>query len=228
MPDSSSARGASLSRVLWMGGVQWAGKTTVSRLIAVRHPLIHYAYDYHDARDHSARARREPERYPRRAALLATLDRGADELWVRRTPTEMAANTLLDFRERFDMVLDDLAAIPLGVPILAEGWGLRPELVAPYLTSPRQALFLVPTDEFREHQMRTLPRAAGINVPGITDPDRAQRNRLERDRLIAADLLENAARLGLSVQMVDGTRGPDDVALMVEEHFRPFLPRWRY
>jgi hypothetical protein len=45
-----------LHRALWIGGGQWAGKSTVARLLAVRYGLTAYHYDYHDARAHSAKA----------------------------------------------------------------------------------------------------------------------------------------------------------------------------
>lgn len=215
-------------RVLWLGGAQWAGKTTVANLLAARHPLIHYAYDYHDARSHAARARAEPKRYPRHSGWLAALERDPDDVWVRPTPAEMAASARATFTERFQMVLDDLRAIPLDAPVLAEGWGLRPELVAPRLHSSRQAIFLVPTDTFRQHQLLTLPRAGQFSAPGVSDRERAQRNRIERDRLLAEEVMNSARRLGLRVVMVDGTQGVDGLLAQVEEQFRPLLEDWLY
>ena len=40
---------------LWIGGAQWPGKSTVARLLAMRHGLTAYHYDYHDARAHNDR-----------------------------------------------------------------------------------------------------------------------------------------------------------------------------
>jgi hypothetical protein len=41
---------APVENVLWVGGAQWAGKSTVAMLLTARYPLLRYAYDYHDAR----------------------------------------------------------------------------------------------------------------------------------------------------------------------------------
>ena len=62
--------------------VGWVGAGAVDRRGAVgeedlsgaaarrRHPLILYAYDYHDARSHAERSLADPERFPNRHALL--------------------------------------------------------------------------------------------------------------------------------------------------------------
>jgi hypothetical protein len=233
MPSDSSTHAATpphrLPPVLWIGGAQWAGKTTVAWHLARRYPLISYDYDYHDARAHSDRARADPERYPRFHKLLHTIERDPDAIWVRPDAAQRAAATRRIWDERFRMVLDDLEKMPSGVTVLAEGWGLRPDFVAPLLSSPRQAIFLVPTEEFRQHQLAgALPRAAQFPNLRVTDRERAQRNRVERDRLLAHDVVERAEALGLRVVHVDGSLGPEQMRALVEEHFRPFLPTWIY
>src|SRR5690242_16919336 len=131
-----------MPHVLWIGGAQWAGKSTVANLLAARHPVIRYAYDYHDARSHSQRARARPDRFPAFASFLADLDANPDRAWVDPSAAELAERARSIFAERFEMVLDDLAALPVGVTVVAEGWGLRPELVAPHLSEPAEAVFL--------------------------------------------------------------------------------------
>ncbi|MGH8963771.1 MAG: hypothetical protein ACRDXB_00315, partial [Actinomycetes bacterium] len=63
---------------------------------------------------------------------------------------------LANFPVRFEWALDDLRCLVSGRPIIAEGWGLRPELVAPIIDSPRQMIVMVPTPEFRDHQLHNL------------------------------------------------------------------------
>lgn len=210
--------GGTLRRGLWIGGGQWAGKTTVARLLAVRYGLTAYHYDYHDARGHDDR------RVARRVRLgQSPAAPDPDATWVNISPQEMAAETLAGFPVRFEWALDDLRALVSGRPIVAEGWGLRPELVAPIIDSPRQMVVMVPTEALRERQLRELPRTAGVGH-GVSDPARAQRNRLGRDRLVADDAVRSARRLGIRVIEVDGTRDADAVADIVADHFRPYLP----
>ncbi|QKG26106.1 hypothetical protein ACTIVE_7759 [Actinomadura verrucosospora] len=202
---------------MWIGGGQWAGKSTVARLLAVRYGLTAYHYDYHDARGHNDR------RIARRIALgQSPAAPDPDAVWVNTDPEEMAAETLAGFPVRFEWALDDLRGLVSGRPIVAEGWGLRPELVAPIIDSPRRMVVMVPTEAFRERQLRELPRTATVGH-GVSDPARAQRNRLGRDRLVADDAVRSARRLGIRVIEVDGTQDADAVADIVADHFRPYL-----
>lgn len=207
-----------LRLALWIGGGQWAGKSTIARLLAVRYGLTAYHYDYHDARAHNDR------RLARRVALgEPATDPDPETVWVDPTPEEMAAQTLATFPIRFGWALDDLRALVSGRPIIAEGWGLRPELVASIVDSPRRMIVMVPTPEFRHHQLGALPRAGSFGHE-VSDPVRAQQNRLDRDRLVADDAARTARRLGIRVIDVDGTHNADVVADLVADHFSPYLP----
>ncbi|NUR89342.1 MAG: hypothetical protein HOY71_35105 [Nonomuraea sp.] len=207
-----------LRRALWIGGGQWAGKSTVARLLAHRYGVTVYHYDFHDARAHNDR------RIARRVALGEQVtDPDPDETWVRPTPEQMAATTLAGFPERFQWALDDLRALVSGRPIIAEGWGLRPELVAPLIDAPGRMVVMVPTPAFRQHQLDVLPRAGSVGHR-VSDPARAQANRLARDRLVAEDAAGAARRLGIRVIEVDGSRDATAIAELVAEHFAPYLP----
>ncbi|MFJ2821803.1 hypothetical protein ACIO7M_11870 [Streptomyces toxytricini] len=146
-----------------------------------------------------------------------------EQVWVRTGPEEMAAETLAGFPARFEWALDDLRALVSGRPVIAEGWGLRPELVAPLVDSPRRMVVMVPTPAFRRRRLRDLPRAATFGHP-VSDPARAQANLLARDALVADDAVRTARRLGIRVIEVDGSRGAAAVAEAVAGHFGPYLP----
>ncbi|KFZ79405.1 hypothetical protein ED92_27885 [Amycolatopsis sp. MJM2582] len=206
-----------LKQALWICGGQWAGKSTVSRLLARRHGITVYHYDFHDARAHQDR------RIAHRVRNGSPVeDPDPETVWVETTPERMAADTIAGFPTRFAWALDDLRALVSGRPILAEGWGLRPELVAPLLESPRRMIVLVPTDEFREHQLRVLPRAGAV-TQRVSDPERAQRNRIARDRLVGEDAVRSAERLGIRVLWVDGSKDAEAIADVVAGHFAPYL-----
>lgn len=81
---------------------------------------------------------------------------------------------------------------------------------------------MVATEEFRHRQVRELSRAATFSHQ-VSDPARAQRNRLTRDRLVADDAVRSARRLGIWVIEVDGTHGATAIADIVADHFHPYL-----
>ncbi|HEX3784113.1 MAG TPA: hypothetical protein VHX38_31030 [Pseudonocardiaceae bacterium] len=202
-----------LGKAFWIGGGQWAGKSTVARILAIHYGLTAYHYDYHDARGH----------HDRRIALRVRsgkphADPDPELVWVDTTPEKMAAQALGGFPDRFEWVLDDLRALVSPRPVVAEGWGLRPELVVPIVDSTRRMVVMVPTEEFRQHQLRRLPRAFTFSHE-VSDPGRAQRNRIARDRLVADDAVRSARRRDIPVIEVDGSRDAEATAMLVAEHF---------
>ena len=70
---------------------------------------------------------------------------------------------------------------------------------------------MIATEEFRQRQLRELPRAATISHQ-VSDPARAQRNRLARDRIVAEDAARSARRHGICVIEIDETRDADAIA----------------
>ncbi|HZC25557.1 MAG TPA: hypothetical protein VE287_00955 [Actinopolymorphaceae bacterium] len=208
-----------LAQVLWIGGAQWAGKSTVARILATTYGLTAYHYDYQAVRGHYDRlvARRATRGEP-----LAGPD--PDAMWVLPTPEQMARDVLASFVESFEWTLDDLRALVSGRPIVAEGWGLRPEMVLPILDSPRRMVVMVPTEEFRREQVRRMPRAQSLGAAAeLSDPERGQRNRLDRDRLVALDAVRTARANGIWVIEVDGSLDEEQVADQVADHFAPYI-----
>lgn len=202
-----------LAQTLWIGGGQWSGKSTVSRILAHRYGIPAYHQDYHSARGH----------WDRQVAAAAREGRTVvaptqQSMYVDRTPEESAADALAALHHTFEWVLDDLRAFVSGRPIVAEGWALRPELVVPLVPDRRQMIVMVPTDEFRAWQAVQLDRAA-VDPGGVTDVELAQRNRMERDRLVALDAVGQARRLGVRVYEVDGSVPAEAVADVVAGHF---------
>ena len=199
-----------LSRVLWIGGGTGAGKSSIAIVLAEKYGLERYDYDWQDAHGHSERTR--AGRHPFRAAFLAL---SMDERWVLQTPEAMAESTIGQFVERFEMVLEDLKAMD-APGVVAEGFGLLPELVAPYLESPRQAIFLLPTPAARE---RNYAARGWTGIAGTSDHDRARRNKLDRDTLLTEHVRQTARSHDLAAVELDGSQALDTVIAVVERHF---------
>jgi hypothetical protein len=149
----------------------------------------------------------------------------AHALWItggqwagKSTPEQMAQETQDHFTERFPWVIDDLRALSTRRPLLVDGWGLRPGLVVPVTGAPERMVVLVPAEDFRQRQAAVLPRA--LRRPaGVSDPERAQRNRFARDRLQIEGIVRDAREHGVRVIEVDGTQDAEAVAGLVTDHF---------
>ncbi|MEO1362675.1 MAG: hypothetical protein AAFU86_02750 [Pseudomonadota bacterium] len=140
MPDDLPAV---LSHVRWIGGGSGAAKSTVARTLADAKGAVLYDTDA-VMRDHADRCPRD--QCPKLASFI---DMTMDERWVRRTPEQMLEMFHWFAGEGFDLIVEDLLALPRDRLVIAEGFRLLPRLVAPLLGDTRHALWLLPTPAFR-------------------------------------------------------------------------------
>ncbi len=178
----------------WLGGGSGAGKTTVARRLAARYGLTRYGTD-DVLDDHARRARGRP-------AVDAFVAQNPDERWVQRTPQEMLDTFPWFAGEGFDLVVADLAARGGDPPVLAEGFRLLPDRVAPLLGERGRAVWLLPTPEFRRRAFESRPDIRAI-AARTSDPARAWRNLLERDRRFTERLRDQVRSAGLVAYEVD-------------------------
>ena len=207
---------ADFAHVLWLGGASDAGKTTVARLLAERHRWQWYPCDVHEHNHLIARA--EPERHP---AIYAEFQKSVEERWIQSTAEELFHGVLDTNDERFPMILDDLCAMPARPMILVEGPRLFPKLVEPWLTSPQQAIWLLPTPEFARESVARRDKPQGRFQ--TSDPQRYRDNFLGRDALLAEYIRREVSARGLTMIEVDGSRSPDELADQIDTHFAPYL-----
>jgi hypothetical protein len=194
---SRDRAGADLQHVRWIGGGSGAGKSTVARQIAADHGLRHY----HAEPFSKYVGRAGPGATPLLQEFMAM---DMDERWVNRSPAVMLETFHGFHGEGFDLVLEDLRALPPDPPVLAEGFSLLPRLVAPLLTRPRQAVWLLPTPEFRRAAFES--RGSTWTIPNKTsDPPRALANLLARDQLFTEQLRAQARAAGLQTVDIDSS-----------------------
>jgi 2-phosphoglycerate kinase len=207
-----AARPERLGHVYWIGGGSGAGKSTIARRLAARHGLRRYATDEVMA-DHARRSDRADHPF---LAAFAAMD--MDERWVSRSPETML-ETFHWFRgEGFGLIVEDLLRLPEGPGVIAEGFRLLPRLVRPLLAEPGHAVWLCPTPGFRRAAFAS--RGSLRKIAGKTsDPEKALRNLLERDRMFTERLWAEATGLGLRVIEVNGTMTEDDLAGRVAQAF---------
>jgi hypothetical protein len=180
--------------MLWIGGGQGAGKTTLSWHLSRANDLPLHQIDLWTY-DHQARL-------PATDSLGEQLARGP----------EAAADAFeSSSRLRLELVLDDIAVRDLGkVPVIVEGPQLMPGFAGQL--PPRWGVWLVPDPDrtrlVREERLGHEEALAGRPAAG---PSRAQRL-LQRDTLLARRIRTTAALSGRPVAEVPPT--PDWPAIM--------------
>ncbi len=142
-----------------------------------------------------------------------------DERWVNRPPQTML-ETFHWFRgEGFNLIIEDILRLPREPGIIVEGFRLLPHLVAPLLSQPNRAVWLLPTSEFRQAVVESRGGSSWGFLARTTNPERALRNLLERDQMFTDILREETARLGLHAIEVDTTTTENDLAAQVTDVF---------
>jgi hypothetical protein len=179
-----------LGHVRWLGGGSGGGKSTIARRLAGKYGLRLYDTDAVMA-DHAGRT--TPDDSPRLHEFIAMT---MDERWLTRSPEEMLATFHWYAGEGFGLIVEDLMALPRDRIVVAEGFRLLPGLVEPLLTGPRQAVWLLPSPDFRR---AALTGRGGLwTIAGkTTDPPRALDNLLARDAMFTDRLAAETAALGL-------------------------------
>ncbi|NAZ88763.1 hypothetical protein, partial [Kineococcus indalonis] len=189
-------------------GGSGAGKSTTAARLAAEHDLHLHGTDESMA-EHARRC--PPPRCPQLHAFAAM---GLDERWVHRSPQVMLETFPWYRGEAFELLVEDLLALPRDRGVLVEGFRLLPELVAPLLSGPRQAVWLLPTPRFRRAAFEA--RDGLWRIAGRTgDPPRALANLLERDRLFTDRLRRQAQRVGVDALEVDTPTGEQELARRV-------------
>ena len=203
---------ADLRHVYWIGGGSGSGKSTIAHRVAAEHGFRVYETDAAMG-DHARRT--TPDESPGLAEFMAM---DMDERWVKRAPEAML-ETFQWFRgEGFGLIVDDLGALPREPPVVAEGFRLLPDLVKPLLADDRRAVWLLPTPELRRTAFER--RGSLWAIAGRTsDPERALRNLLERDRMFTERLAEETRRLGLRAIAVDTATPEEEIAGQVMHAF---------
>lgn len=211
-----------LSHVLWIGGSPCSGKSTISHTIARISVFVDYHVDAWAA-NHLARLVAAGDAQATAFSHMTTSQR-----WIERSVETLTEEALSSWTRTFSLVIEGLLTLPKETFIVAEG-NFLPACVAPYLSSPHQAIWLVPTDAFCEQgrrekwaELTRRQKRHGVYDEG-SDPEQRRRNIIARDCQLARLVKQQALDLSLAVHEVDGSRSREEMTELVEQHFDPYL-----
>jgi adenylate kinase family enzyme len=211
-----------LSHVMWIAGSPCSGKSTISHTITRTYVFL----DYHvDALAENHFARRVAMKDAEAEAFLRMT---MEQRWIQRSVETLVQETIESWSREFQLVIEDLLALPKERIIVAEG-NFFPACVAPYLSHPHQAIWLIPTDSFCEQARRRKwaelvkrQKRHGLYQESL-DSEQRLRNVIDRDCQLARYVRRQGEELHLPLYEVDGSRSLDEMTELVEKHFDPYL-----
>jgi hypothetical protein len=190
-----------LEHVFWIGGNTCAGKSTVAALLAARFGFEIYHSDAHFTRHLQAA---ELSRQPMLYALQHDLRWNR---WVGQLRGGVKARVWWAFyRQRFEMIVDDLKA-RRGKVIIAEGVDILPSEVI-RLAAKERAAWLVPTRPFFEAHYGHREKLS----------DQADEETWSFYEAMIGRIRADTQRLGLKLIVVGDNSAPE-IAEMLVDHF---------
>jgi hypothetical protein len=205
-----------LRHVRWLAGGTRSGKTTAAAVLARRFYLD--VYDG-DRAKHDWLLRCTAERRPRFAALR---HQQPGDMWRDRSPEQIFEAMAGRHGETIEFLVEDLLARPTDRTVLVDYFGVLPHDLAPLLSWPGQAAFLVPTPKFRRAtlaQRYADPDRARANW-GDLDPAEVLETRIARDALWDAEVSRQAREIGLPLLTIDGSGPVDQTVDALAQQFR--------
>ncbi len=194
-----------MSHIYWIGGSPCSGKSSIARILSERYGLRIYDCDsMYEA--HLKRA--VPGKHPH---LTRAAEISWDEVWMH--PVDyLTEREFAFYREEFELIREDLIAMPQDTPICAEGAALLPELLAAMKISPQKAIWIMPTEEFQRREYARRDWVQGI-LAQCSQPDEAWESWMGRDAQYARVVARQAERLGYAVLKVDESRSIEENAI---------------
>ncbi|WP_157530452.1 hypothetical protein [Microtetraspora niveoalba] len=205
-----------LAHVRWIAGGTGAGKSTVTMALARRHDARLYNGD---RAEHDWVARSTQQHHPHLHALLGA---APGQVWAGRSAQEVFRSMASLHGEVIGFLIEDLLALPNDRIVLVDYFGVLPRDVALLLAGFHQAVFLLPSPEFRRRvlAMRYADPLRARTTWGSHCREEMLAKRLARDALWDEEVRQQATAYGLRTVSVDGTRPVEDLVTEVATHLR--------
>ena len=194
-----------------LGGSPCSGKSTVAEALVARFDFRYYKVDDHE-RAHMRRSR--PKRHP---TMVRYSKMNWNQIWSQ--PVDVQVRDEFEYyRERFEMIVEDLQKFKPGRPIILEGAAYLPELIEKCQVDRQRVLYMVPTRAFQLHHYAQRPWIQGI-LKQCDDPEQAFQNWMQRDHTFGQEILRQAKAYGYGTILVDGKENIDVQIERVTRYF---------
>jgi len=199
------------SQAYILGGSPCSGKSTIAERLSKDFKLQYYKVDDHE-QDHSEQS--DPNCHP---IMHQYRKMSWNEIWMRSVDTQVKEEFDY-FRERFEMIVQDLKSYDSEKPIILEGAAYLPELLKENKADPRRVIFLVPTIAFQLRYCSQRPWIKHI-LKECKDPEQAFENWMMRDHLFGKEILQRARVRNYKTILVNGKQDVDEQYTEVKEYF---------
>jgi hypothetical protein len=172
-----------------------------------------------DRAEHHWLERSSLERQPRFTAARGQLP---GDVWRGLSAEQVFEAMAGRYAETVGFLVNDLLDRPADRIVVVDYFGVQPRDLAPLLSWPGQAAFLVPTAQFRRAALTRRyadPDRARANW-GDLDPAAVLETRLARDALWDTEVTGQASALRLPLLTVDGSRTVGELAGDLAQRFR--------
>lgn len=200
------------SQAYILGGSPCSGKSTVAERLAAQYGLQYYKVDDHEE-DHARRC--DPVRHP---VMVAYSKMSWNAIWSR--PVELQVREeFAYYRERFEMIVQDLDHYDAGKPLILEGAAYFPDLIEPHAVNTQRVLYMVPTHAFQIQHYQQRPWIRHI-LDECEEPEQAFENWMMRDHLFGQEILRQAEVNHYRTLVIDGKQSVDELFEIVRDHLR--------
>jgi hypothetical protein len=211
MKNKTSELESTISSSFILGGSPCSGKSTIAERLSKDFDLPYYKVDDHDMRHLEIANQKD---HP---TMVAYAKMNWDQIWSR--PVDLQVREEFAFyKERFEMILDDLLNFENRVNIVMEGAAFLPSLVHSWGVPAHRTIFLVPTKEFQIEHYSKRPWIKSI-LNSCKNPQQAFSNWMERDYLFGQEIIRQAPRYNYRYIIIDENSKVDDLYSMVKKHF---------
>jgi adenylate kinase family enzyme len=200
-----------LSKAYVLGGSPCSGKSTIAEFLKDEFGFQYYKVDDHE-REHSKRS--DPKLHP---VMHQYATMSCDEIWMRPVKDQVEEEFEY-YRERFEMIAQDLEKYNAEKPIILEGAAYLPELLEQNNVNRKSVIFLVPTKEFQLHHYSKRPWIKHI-LKECKNPKQAFENWMMRDHLFGKKILEEARERNYRTMIVNGKQDVDQQYEKIKKHF---------
>ena len=202
---------ALLSSSFIIGGSPCSGKSTIAARLSEELELPYYKVDDHERR-HIEKANKQDH-----PTMVAYGQMSWDKIWSRPVNLQVVEEFAF-YRERFDMVLDDLVCYETKEAIIMEGAAFLPSLIHSWNVPTNEAFFLIPTKAFQIEHYSQRPWIKSI-LESCKNPQQAFENWMERDHLFGQEIIRQAKIYNYQYAIVDQDSDKDVLYAMVKKHF---------